>query len=360
MDVQALDVSKVEVRHPARRLAGIAAGIIIAAVLVIWGIHYWLVGQYFVSTDDAYIDADSTLIAPKISGYVTTVPVNDNQSVAKGQLLLTIDPLDYRIALAGAQADTQAAQAAIISDLAQVNLQQAKIAQAAAVIEGDKAKLAFAAMNERRYANLSATGASPQQTSDQANTDLTSAQATLDGDQAALLGAQRQVDVLNSELAQAKAALAQSVARTQQAALDLSHTQIRAPFDGVVSNKTVAAGDYLQTGTQVMAIVPVNQVYVTANYKETQLTGILPGQPVTVAVDSFPDLKVTGVVDSIAPASGQEFALLPPDNATGNFTKIVQRVPVKIDLHLDRNNIGKLRPGMSVEPDIDTRRQPAQ
>jgi membrane fusion protein (multidrug efflux system) len=358
-----LSETKAAARHPLRRLAVIAAGAVVLIGLVIWGIQYWLVGQYFVSTDDAYLAADSTTIAPKISGYVGAIYVNENQPVRSGQLLLTIDDRDYQAALAGARADMQSAQAAILSDMAQVSLQQTKIAGAAAVLEGDKAKLAFAAINQNRYARLSGTGASPQQSSDQANSDLAIARATVDADQATLLGAQRQVDVLHAELAQAKASLAQAWAKAQQAALDLSHTQIRAPYDGFVANKSVAVGDYLQAGTQVMAVVPLNQVYVTANYKETQLTRMLPGQAVTVEVDGFPSLKVTGKVDSISPSSGQEFALLPPDNATGNFTKIVQRVPVKIVLNLNSNLIGKLLPGMSVEPSVDTRprsSQPAQ
>ena len=348
-------MSETKVVHPARRLLIIGVGIILLIGLVIWGVQYWRVGRYFISTDDAYVAADSTTIAPKVSGYVTSVQVNDNQPVKQGQLLLTIDDRDYKVSLQAAQADMQAAQAAILSDAAQIALQQTKIAGAGAMVEGDKARLAFARTNERRYASLSASGASTEQNAEQANTDLATAQATLDVDNAAMLGAKRQVDVLNAELAQAKAAQAQSYARAQQAALDLGHTQIRAPFDGVVGDKTVSVGDYLQVGTQVMAVVPLDQVYVTANYKETQLEGMQAGQPVDVEVDSFPDLKVTGKVDSISPSSGQEFALLPPDNATGNFTKIVQRVPVKIDLNLNQNLIGKLLPGMSVEPDVDTR-----
>jgi len=358
MDQQAALGSEIKATHPIRRLGVIAAGFIVLAGIAVWGIHYWLVGQYFVSTDDAYIAADSATIAPKVSGYVTAVLVNDNQPVQQGQLLLTIDDRDYQAALAGAKADLLAARAAIFSDTAQVNLQQTKIAGAAAMLEGDKARLAFAQSNRRRYASLTKSGASTQQNSEQADSDLAVAQAAVDADKAALLGAQLQVNVLEAQLAQAKAAQAQSFARLQQAALDLGHTEIRAPFNGEVGNKSVSTGDYLQTGTQVMSIVPLDQVYVTANFKETQLARMQPGQPVDVEVDSFPGLKVTGRLDSIAPSSGQEFALLPPDNATGNFTKIVQRVPVKIDLNLNRNLIGKLVPGMSVEPSIDTRPRP--
>jgi membrane fusion protein (multidrug efflux system) len=333
----------------------IAVGVVVAIALVVWLIQYILVGQYFVSTDDAYVTADSSLIAAKVSGYVTDVAVRDGQAVHRGELLATIDPRDYETALAGAQADSAAASAAIANAQAALSLQQAKIAAAKAALLGDQARLAFAEQNQHRYSKLSTTGASPIQATEQANTDLATSRANIAADQAALLGANREVDVLNATLAQADASLAQAVARTAEAALNLSHTKIRAPFDGIVGNKTVALGDYLQAGTQIMAIVPLSQVYVLANYKETQITNIRPGQPVTLNVDAFPNLKVTGVVDSIFPASGQKFALLPPDNATGNFTKIVQRVPVKIVLDLTPNVVGKLRPGMSVEPSIDTR-----
>ncbi len=341
--------------RPWKRLALIAGGILIVIALIIWAIYYFTVGQYFVSTDDAYIGADTTIIAPKITGYVTNVFVKNNQPVQKGQLLITIDDRDYQTALAGAKADMQAAQAAILSDRAQITLQQAKIAAAAAQVEGDKAKLAYAQSDDRRYASLTASGATTKQSSEQASTESESAKATLDGDNAALLGAKLQVNVLTAALAQANASLAQSYTRAQQSALDLSHTEVRAPFAGIVGNKTVALGDYLLPGTQIMAIVPLDQIYVTANYKETQLGGVKPGQKVNIIVDTFPGLKVTGLVDSVSPSSGQEFALLPPDNATGNFTKIVQRVPVKIDIYLNKDLIGKLLPGMSVEPSIDTR-----
>ncbi len=348
-------MSDVNKTNPLRRWLLIIAGAVAVIALVIWLIQYLLVGQYFVSTDDAYIAADSSLIAAKISGYVTDIAVREGQPVHQGDLLAIIDPRDYETALAAAQADSAAARAAISNDQAKLSLQQAKIAAAQAQLEGDQARLAFAVQNQRRYSKLSASGASPIQTTDQADADLATARATLAADQAALLGANREIDVLNAALAQANANLAQAKAHTQQAALNLSHTKIVSPFDGVVGNKTVAVGDYLQTGTQIMAIVPLSQIYVIANYKETQITNIQPGQHVTLTVDAFPGLKVTGTVDSIAPASGQEFALLPPDNATGNFTKIVQRVPVKIVLNLTPDSIGKLRPGMSVEPSIDTR-----
>ncbi len=341
--------------HSRRRLIIIGAVALAAIAILLWLIEYLLVGQYYVSTDDAYLAADTAMIAPKIGGYVTQVQVLENQLVQQGQPLAIIDPRDYQAALDGANADIAAAQAAIASDQAQLSLQQAKIQAAQAMVEADQARAAFAAQDRRRYQAASASGAGTEQSSSQASTELATAQAALAADRANLLGAQRQVDVLNAATAQSQAALAQAQAKAAQAQLDLSHTNILAPFDGMVGNKTVAVGDYLQPGTEIMAIVPLDQVYVLANYKETQITNIRPGQPVSVTVDGFPNLHVTGKVDSVSPASGQEFALLPPDNATGNFTKIVQRVPVKIVLNLNNDLIGKLRPGMSVEPSIDTR-----
>ncbi len=341
-----------------RRIVAILAGVAVVFLLIVWLLYYLLVGQYFVATDDAYVAADTAMIAPKIGGYVTQVLVNDNQLVTAGQVLATIDDRDYQTAAAVAKADVEAGMAAIASDRAQLSLQPPKIDAAAAALQGDEARAAFAEQNMHRYKKASAAGASTEQSAAQAQTDLATAQAAVAGDRANLQAAQKQVDVLNAALAQAQASLDQARARAAQAQLDLGHTRIIAPITGVVGNKSVAAGDYLQPGTQVMAIVPLRAVYVLANYKETQITNIWPGQKVSIAVDSYPGLKVTGTVDSLSPSSGQEFALLPPDNATGNFTKIVQRLPVKIDIDMTDGLIGKLRPGMSVEPSIDTRRRP--
>ncbi len=348
-------MSKQGIWGSTRRFFGLAAGVVVLGSLLVWLVHYLLVGQYIIATDDAYIEADSAILAPKISGYVSAVLVKDNQPVTKGQLLATIDDQDYQAALASTTGDVAAAQATVQADAALLALQQAKIAAAQAQVAADQARLNFAGQNQGRYARASAGGATTQQAIAQAMTDTATAKAALAADEANLLAAQRQVNVLNAQAAAAAAGLTQAQARATQASLNLGHTRITAPFDGVITNKTVAAGDYLQPGTQIMAVVPLTQVYVQANYKETQITRLQPGQPVTIGVDGYPDLHVTGTVESIAPSSGQEFALLPPDNATGNFTKIVQRLPVKININLTPALIGKLRPGMSVEPAIDTR-----
>jgi membrane fusion protein, multidrug efflux system len=193
------------------------------------------------------------------------------------------------------------------------------------------------------------------QRAQQAQSDVVQKQAKLDSDKAGIASAQKQVAVLGAQLEQARATLAQQRANEHQAELNLSYTMITAPFDGTVGVRTLQVGQYVQPGTQLMAVVPLHAVYITANYMETQLTHVRAGQPVTIAVDTFPDTVVHGRVESMAPASGQQFALLPPDNATGNFTKIVQRIPVKIALDEDDPLAGRLRPGMSVEPTIDTK-----
>lgn len=332
------------------------AGAAVAALgLAGWyGDYYWTTGRFLVSTDDAYLQADNVIISPKVSGYIAQVLVQDNQPVKAGQVLARIDDRDYRTALAVAQADVAAQQAAI-DNLTQLIGQQAlTIQEAQASVQADQAQLSFAVQDYQRYLSLAKSGAGTIQDAQRTTSQVHERQAILDHDTAAVGFAQKQVGVLQTQLTQARAVLEQRQAALHQAELNLSYTTITAPQDGTVGARTLRVGQYVQPGTQLMAIVPLQAVYVTANYKETQLTDVQPGQPVTIDVDTFPGKPVHGVVDSIAPASGQEFALLPPDNATGNFTKIVQRVPVKITLDPHDPLAGRLRPGMSVEPTIDT------
>ena len=334
-------------------MTGVAIAVLAGAAWYGW--NYWTVGQYLVSTDDAYVKADDTTIAPKVPGYLHDVLVNDNEVVKAGQVLARIDGRDYRVALDQARADVTAAKATVASKQAQLDVQQAVINAARATIAVDQANVTFAAQDDKRYTALAATGSGSVQNAQQAQARIASAQATLQRDNANLASALKQVDLLKAEIVQAGAAEARAQAVQDQAELNLGYTTITAPIDGVVGNRSLRVGQYVQARTQLMSVVPIAGAYIVANYKETQLTDVHEGQAVDIEVDMFPGKVVHGHVDSIAPASGQEFALLPPDNATGNFTKVVQRIPVKIALDAGNNPAVELRPGMSVIPTIETR-----
>jgi membrane fusion protein (multidrug efflux system) len=338
-----------------RNLLSTGAALAVLAAAGWYGWDYWSVGQYLVSTDDAYVRADSTTIAPKVAGYLLQVLVKDNERVRTGQVLARIDDRDFKVALDQAAVDVAAAKATIASKQAQLDVQQAVINAAKATLDVDRAVVTFAGQENKRYTDLAASGSGSVQNAQQAQARIASAQATLIRDGANLTSAEKQVDLLRAEIVQATAALARAQALQHQAELNLGYTTITAPIDGVVGNRTLRVGQFVQAGTQLMSVVPAAGAYVVANYKETQLTDVHEGQAVAIAVDMFPGQVVHGHVDSIAPASGQEFALLPPDNATGNFTKVVQRIPVRIALDTGGNNSIELRPGMSVIPTIETR-----
>src|SRR5882672_7265694 len=340
-----------------RRALMTGAAVAVVAGAAWYGWDYWTVGQYLVSTDDAYVKADNTTIAPKVSGYLREVLVGDNERVKTGQVLARIDERDFKVALDQAKADVAAARAAIASKQAQLQVQQAVIDAAKATVDVDKATVTFAAQENKRYGDLAATGYGSVQNAQQAQSRIAGAQAAIARDTANLASALKQVDLLKAEIVQANAALARAEALQSQAQLNLEYTSIIAPIDGVVGNRTLRIGQFVQAGTQLMSVVPVDGAYVVANFKETQLTDVRKGQRVEIAVDTFPGQIVHGHVDSIAPTSGQEFALLPPDNATGNFTKVVQRIPVKIALDLDEGSAVELRPGMSVIPTVETKSQ---
>jgi membrane fusion protein, multidrug efflux system len=335
-------------------LIGLAAFLALIGITA-YGRYYWDVGRFLVSTDDAYVQAHSVIISPQVSGYIVAVPVNDNQPVHAGQVLARIDPRDYETALAAARANVQAAQASIDNLEQQIGAQRLAVEQARATVTADQAALTFSQQQYGRYSQLARVGAGALQESQQWSTQIRENQAALARDTVAVSVAQKQIEVLAAALAQAKATLAQKQAALHQAELNLGYATITAPVDGTVGVRTVRVGPYVQAGTQLMAVVPLHAVYVTGNYKETQLTDVHAGHPVTIDVDTFPGVTVHGIVNSIAPASGEEFALLPPDNATGNFTKIVQRIPVKITIDPHDPLLGRLRPGMSVEPTIDTK-----
>jgi len=319
-----------------------------------YGYRYWTVGQYLQSTDDAYVKADFTVIAPKVAGYITDVLVEDNQPVKAGQVLARIDDRDFRTALDQARADVTAAEAAIGNLDAQLDLQQSMIVQQQANIAAAEAASKFAAADQARYRNLMQSGFGSVQRAQQTAAASSEKLAAVEGNRAGLAAAQKKIEVLKTERAQLVAQAERDRAVAHQAELNLSYTTITAPVDGTVGARSLRVGQYVQAGSQLMAVVPLHAVYVVANFKETQLTYVRQGQPVEVEIDSFPGVKLTGHVDSLSPASGLEFSLLPPDNATGNFTKIVQRIPVKIVFDNDRL-AGLLRSGMSVTPVIDTK-----
>ncbi|MGE5159357.1 MAG: HlyD family secretion protein [Gemmatimonas sp.] len=345
-----LRLSRTAIKRGAFMLA-LALG---AAAAADFGYNYLTTGRYLETTDDAYVKADSTIVAPKVSGYIADVAVSDNQPVKAGQLLARIDDRDFKAALDQAHADVAAAEAAVRNLDAQLALQQPVIQQQAAEVDAADANLKFAQQERTRYDELMKTGAGTVQRAQQTDAALRASNAQLQQSKAALIAANKKLEVLSTQRAQAVAQLAHARALEQQATLNLSYTRITAPVDGTVGARSLRVGQYVQAGTQLMAVVPLEAVYVVANFKETQLTYVRNGQPVELRIDSFPGHKLRGHVDSLSPASGLEFALLPPDNATGNFTKVVQRVPVKIVLD-DQSLTGLLRPGMSAEPTVDTK-----
>ena len=342
--------SRRAVKRAALALA-VTLGVAAAADL---GYRYLTTGRYLVSTDDAYVKADSTIIAPKVSGYISEVLVGDNEKVKAGQLLARIDDRDFRTALKQARADVAASEAAVKNLSAQIELQQPLIAQQSAEVDAAEANLKFAQEERTRYDELMKTGSGTVQRAQQTDAALRAQGAQLRQGKEGLVAASKKVEVLTTQRDQAIAQLDHARAVEAQAALNLSYTEITAPVDGTVGARSLRVGQFVQAGTQLMAVVPLDQVYVVANFKETQLTHVRDGEPVEIEIDGFHGTRLKGHVDSLSPASGLEFALLPPDNATGNFTKIVQRVPVKIVLD-DTRLRGLLRPGMSAEPVVDTK-----
>jgi membrane fusion protein (multidrug efflux system) len=328
------------------------------AAAAAYGRYYWVLGRFLESTDDAYVQADSTIIAPKVSGYLSQVLVEDNQPVKAAQLLAKIDDRDYVASLDQAKADVATAQADIETITATLAQQQAVIAQARATVAVDQANLTYAEQENARYGSLAKIGGASVELAQQAASKRDTAQAALTRDTAAVTAAEEQVGVLQAQLAKDKATLQHYEAVQEQARLNLGYTNIIAPIDGVVGARSLRVGEYVQAGTQLMAVVPLDAVYVVANFEETQLASMRPGAPVNIVVDTYSKATVKGHVDSVAPASGEEFALLPPDNATGNFTKIVQRIPVKIAIEPNDPFRGKLRPGMSVTATVDTKVPP--
>jgi membrane fusion protein, multidrug efflux system len=336
---------------PRRRRRSFVLLALAATALVIGGLYLYLPGFYEVETDDAYVDAHVISIVPKVAAYVSALHVDDNSKVEASELLVELDPRDFQVAVDAATADKANAGAVAANIDAQLREQQSLIAQNEAAIDGDRATLEFAQQELQRYSVLANTGSGTTQRWQQAQADSGQRRATLQRDQAAVNAARAHVAVLETQAHQARATIDRQQASLAQAQLNLSYTKIYAVDAGTVANKRVEVGNYVQPGQVLFSIVP-NTLYVTANYKETQLTGVRPGRPATVWVDAFPNLRLQAHVDSIQRGTGSQFALLPPENATGNFVKVVQRVPVKIVFDDPGEALRWFAPGMSVETRI--------
>jgi membrane fusion protein (multidrug efflux system) len=332
-------------RHPFV-VAGIVLGLIVAGVTFYF---YWLTALHpFESTDDAFVDAREFAISPKVAGYIASVPVTDNQFVGAGSPIVQIDDRDYRIALEQAEAQVSGAQATLEGFASQIAAQQAQVEEAKSQVVQAEAQVKFAEQDAARYQDLAARGAGTVQQAQQSTSNLQQQQANLARAQAAVTAAQKQITSIQSQQANGTANLGLARAQLDQARLNLTYTTVVAAQAGRVVRLSAAKGAFAQSGQNLSMFVP-SDMWITANYKETQITDMRPGQPVDIEVDAYPGRKLRGHVDSVQPGSGTAFSLLPAENATGNYVKVVQRVPVKIvfdDLPTDI----VIGPGMSVVP----------
>lgn len=322
--------------------------------LLAYGGWSWSAATATESTDDATIVADHTVVAPQVSGFIEAVLVEDNQDVKQGQLLARIDSRDYRAALAAAQADLAVAVAQLANAEATLERHQAVIDQADAVTRADLADIRFAESELQRHRRLASEGAGTQQVYEQAKSRLEMARAHQAEHLATLQATRMQREVLVAQRDAARAGLQRAGALKDRAELNLSYTEVASPIDGTVGRRALRVGAYVSPGTPILAVVPLRQAYVVANFRERQLAHMRPGQTVTLTVDAYPDTRLHGRVQSIAPATGLSFSPVAPSNATGNFTKVAQRLPVKIVLDSPAEGSPPLRAGMSVEAVVDT------
>ncbi|MFD6318936.1 HlyD family secretion protein [Methylorubrum thiocyanatum] len=342
---------------PRRPLRRAVLGLVLCAALgggAYAGWDWWTVGRFFVSTDDAYVQADISVLAAKVSGYLEAVPVVNGQAVKRGDVIARLDDGDYRLAVTAAQ-DKLATQESTIARIGrQAEAAQAQVLQSAAQIDAAKADAVRASADYARATQMQADYVARSRI-DQAKADRDRTEAAVKSAEAALVAARANVEVLRAQSREAESLAAELRTAADRARRDLDFAVIRAPFDGVVGNKAVEAGAYVAPGSRIAALVPLKSVRVDANFKETQLARVRPGQEVHIHVDAYPDRDIVGTVESLSPASGSVFSLLPPDNATGNFTKIVQRLPVRVHVPEDVAREGLLRPGLSVVVRVDTR-----
>ncbi|MBX7481695.1 HlyD family secretion protein [Qipengyuania qiaonensis] len=336
----------------------VVLGVVLLGLLagaLAWGWSYWTSGRFMESTNNAYLAADSVTLAPRVSGYLDQVLVDDNESVRAGQIVARIEAGPFEAALAEAEADLAARRADLLRIEAELRARGAATDEARARLAVQRSAASLADREAQRASALAQNGAGTRERSDAANAERDQARARVRAEEAAVRTSAETRSTLTAQLAQAEAAIAAAEARVASARLDLEATELRAPRAGRIGDNIAEAGQYVQPGTRLMTVVPTGELYITANFKETQLGRIRPGQPVRIEIDAFAGGELTGVVDSLAPGTGATFALLPPENATGNFTKIVQRVPVRIMLRLSAEQRARLAPGLSAEVTVDTR-----
>ena len=332
----------------------IGIGALLALAVAAYGVHYFLVGRFFVSTDDAYVRANNTTLGARVAGHVAAILPGDNVVVRTGDVIFRIDDGDYRIAVDAVRTKIATQQATIDRIGRQVTAFQSAVEQARAQLASADAGLKRAGLDYDRQQALSAKGFASRATFEVSEAGRDQGVAAVKSAQAAYDAARDNVEVTKAQQEEARAQLAELQTSLAKAERDLDFTSVRAPVDGTFSNRLVSTGDYIVVGQRLGNVVPLDDVFIDANFKETQLKRIRPGQPVTISVDAYGHRKFAGLVDSIAPAAGSVFTLLPPDNATGNFTKIVQRLPVRIRVPKDVARQNLLRAGMSVYATVDT------
>jgi membrane fusion protein (multidrug efflux system) len=346
---------RVRIRISRKRLLLGAAALLVVTGAAGFGRYWWTAGRFIETTDDAYVGGNVTALAPHVPGFVSQILVTDNQYVKAGQLLITLDDRDYKAQLAHAQAVVARQNATLANQRAQYAWQQSMIEQADANLNATRAAATFAEQEATRYRVLAATTYGSVQNDQKASAADRHAQADVAAAEASLAAAKQKLTVIDTQIAETQADLAQAQADLNTAQLNLGYTEIRAPIDGYVGNRGAQTGAYVTTGTDLLSIVPAHGLWVDANFKEDQLAHMRAGQGVTIVADVLPGRSFHGRLLSLAPATGSVFAVIPAENATGNFTKIVQRVPVRVEMDDSDGTLGLLRPGLSVTASVDTR-----
>jgi membrane fusion protein (multidrug efflux system) len=344
-----------DLRRHAKKFASAALALIVAIGAATWGYHWWNVGRFIETTDDAYAGGNVTAVSPHVAGFVAQILVSDNQHVQAGQLLVHLDARDFAAALDHAKAVADGRQAALAGLQAKLALQQSTIRQVEADLAAKTAAAGFAKQDAIRYQTLATGPAGSLQNAQRAQATGDAAQAATEAAGAALAAARQQLAVLDAQIAEARAGVAQAEADLQTAGLNLGYTEIRSPIEGYIGNRAAQVGAYVASGAYLVSIIPAQGLWVDANFKEDQLAHMVPGQPATIVADVLSGKTFRGHVESLAPGTGAVFSVIPPENATGNFTKIVQRVPVRIALDDGDARLGELRPGLSATVSVDTR-----